>query len=218
LYADISDIYEEEAKLHSESIPHSDYTSTINYLAFCIAEINTNGYRKDWKATKREAHKAARNGIATAGLTAQAQEITDFFAEFETEDSFYRNIKSALAAKYSKVNGFVAYAPIAYQKALDTIRAKQARAAENAISQWQGTVGEKITASLELVRSYGYETDYGYQHIHLFKDSSGNIYKWSTGKCIGEKQSAQVTVSGTVKAHGEYEGVKQTVLTRCKVS
>lgn len=46
LYADISDIYQEEARLHSESIPQSNYTSTFNYLAFCIAEINANGYQK----------------------------------------------------------------------------------------------------------------------------------------------------------------------------
>lgn len=121
------------------------------------------------------------------------------------------------------MSGFVAYAPIAYQKALDEIKAKQARDTENAISQWQGTVGEKINATLEYIRTYKYEADYGLrysttQYIHFFKDGNGNIYKWSTRKCLENEIPATVTVNGIIKDHSEYEGVKQTVLTRCKVS
>jgi hypothetical protein len=63
----------------------------------------------------------------------------------------------------------------------------------------------------------------------LFVDNDGNIFKWSTSSnleyTIKDQSYSQwhildkgaiVQLSGKIKAHDEYRGQKQTVLTRCK--
>lgn len=42
-----------------------------------------------------------------------------------------------------------------------------------------------------------------------------NVYTWKTSNCLGENSIKSLT--GTVKTHTEYRGIKQTELTRCRV-
>lgn len=65
-------------------------------------------------------------------------------------------------------------------------------------------------------------------YLHKFKDEHGNIFTWKTsdplgywdehGQWVHIDEGTQVTIKGTVKEHSEYKGIKQTVLTRCKVA
>lgn len=59
-----------------------------------------------------------------------------------------------------------------------------------------------------------WETDFGTTRIYKIVDKDGNIFTWKTGNTIDE--DAEIIV-GTVKAHNEYKGVKQTEITRCKI-
>jgi hypothetical protein len=90
---------------------------------------------------------------------------------------------------------------------------KAARTAANAGSQHVGTVGkrEKFTLSIDWVKSF--ESAFGFIHIHGLRDSAGNIVIYKGSKTLGEK-GQQLIVLATVKAHGEREGVKQTVINR----
>lgn len=113
------------------------------------------------------------------------------------------------------------------------------------VSEYQGEVGKKITVKIVKSRSVSYEATYGWRtttkHIHIMKDASGNTYTWNTEKGLGydvetdsknyymidEKgtkwewhiieDDEEFMITGTVKEHKEYDGVKQTVLTRCKI-
>ena len=60
------------------------------------------------------------------------------------------------------------------------------------------------------------ETQFGLLHIYEFKDASGNTVVWksSSGKDIPESG----VVAGTVKSHEEYNGIKQTVILRAKIT
>lgn len=63
---------------------------------------------------------------------------------------------------------------------------------------------------------------YGYQYIHLFEDEKGNVYKWKTNKGLWLNNSvveldSNLKIKGTIKGHEEYNGTKQTELTRCKI-
>lgn len=105
-------------------------------------------------------------------------------------------------------------------------------AEKRAISQHIGTVGDKIQFDAVLVYSARWEqpsfsgfgtTTY---HRHILRDDAGNVYTWKTTNNLCTTQGAdnylvasqgdRVTVKGTIKAHGEYEGEKQTELTRVK--
>ena len=91
-------------------------------------------------------------------------------------------------------------------------------------SEYIGNIKERMTIDLVLNNSFGYDTDYGYTNIYEFKDKQDNVFIWKTTKCIDVDESvthrysegSTFTITGTVKDHQEYRGVKQTVLTRCK--
>lgn len=60
---------------------------------------------------------------------------------------------------------------------------------------------------------YEWESQYGVTYLHKFTDADGNVIVWRTGTYFLEPG---MTYEGkaTVKAHDEYKGIKQTVITR----
>lgn len=103
--------------------------------------------------------------------------------------------------------------------------AREARiAAEKAISQHVGEVGEKLVIKGSYVRTCSWEqpayVGYGttLMFIHIFKDADGNVFTWKTQKGIDLEYGENVDIKGTVKAHSVYKDEKQTELSRCKVA
>ena len=104
-------------------------------------------------------------------------------------------------------------------------------------SEWQLAPKKRADFELTLVNDYEYEGmsysyyDNGTRHIYTFNDGNGNCYVWRTSNSLGmwsededgyeqwveAEIGGKVTLKATVKEHGEYKGVKQTVLTRAKV-
>lgn len=102
-------------------------------------------------------------------------------------------------------------------------------------SEYLGEVGKKLSITVTLKKSFSFENTFGYHtattYIHNFEDADGNAIIWKTtnslidytypedkpGHCEAHPFTTG-TLTGTVKEHSEYKGVKQTVLTRCKVS
>lgn len=91
----------------------------------------------------------------------------------------------------------------------------------NQISQFVGQVGDKIEVKCTLTKISSYKTTFNFHTVYtdicIFKDESGNVYVWKTTSWFEACVDDQVILKGTVKEHAEYKGVKQTVLTRCKV-
>ena len=95
-------------------------------------------------------------------------------------------------------------------------------------SEYVGTVGDKIGTEATLVNVARFDTKFGTTNVYTFRDIFKNVFVWKTsGVCekveadgkslrhveVGER----VELQGTVKDHNEYKGIKQTVLTRCKI-
>lgn len=95
--------------------------------------------------------------------------------------------------------------------------------ARKAISKHIGEVGDKIDLDVILekrawfdvpsFRGYGRDTMY----VYTFRDEQGNALVWKTGKGLVYENGTKVHLAGTIKNHDEYDGEKQTTLTRCKV-
>ena len=90
-------------------------------------------------------------------------------------------------------------------------------------SEYIGEVGKRITIEAKYIRSVQWETDYGYGYWtnntmfrHIFKDMRGNEITWKTSSSIVCDEGTVGMLTGTVKEHNEYNGCKQTNLTRCK--
>lgn len=87
-----------------------------------------------------------------------------------------------------------------------------------------GAIGDKLNIQAVL---YGYnviEGAYGATTIYKFRGDDGNVYTWFSSRGVeglgsyAATHRQRVVLKGTVKSHGEYEGVKNTVLTHCKVN
>ena len=90
--------------------------------------------------------------------------------------------------------------------------------------QHVGKVGEKLIRKVKLAFTAIFETNFhakGYwtsntNYLHKFVDEAGNVFVWKTTLFLDLDRNQEVIIKGTIKAHDEYDGVKQTVLTRCK--
>ena len=154
---------------------------------------------------------------------------------FKTLDDGTREMRNEINEKYM---GIAVYAFFSAKQNHDKMVAKkiaeEERAKANAEVEYYGAVGDKFELTLTFDKSFCFEGAYGFTYIHLFHDDEGHQFKWSSSNgtykveydktadfggieyCefeIGHKY----LMKGTVKAHNEYKGVKQTVITRCKV-
>lgn len=85
---------------------------------------------------------------------------------------------------------------------------------EPSASKHQGNIGERIEFDGEVTHTADINSKYGNSTLHTFEDEAGNVYIWNTtSKTI--PVGTKCHVRGTVKDHGLYRNVKQTVLTRC---
>lgn len=140
-----------------------------------------------------------------------------------TKSSYLFNLRQIIDADYCTMRHFgllVSLIPT-YRKA----EAKRLQGTNTSSSKYVGNVGDKLSLTLTYIKSFFYESQYGTCFFHLFSDTDGNMFKWSTNKSLNFKregrsysldQGATLTLTGTVKDHEDYRGIRQTVLIRCK--
>ena len=154
---------------------------------------------------------------------------------FKTLDDGTRELRNEIHEKYI---GIAVYAMFSAKQNHDKIIAKkiaeEKRAIENAKVEYYGAVGDKFELTLTFDKSFGFEGAYGFTYIHLFHDDEGHQFKWSSSNGTYKVEYDKIAdfggieycefevghkylMKGTVKAHNEYKGVKQTIITRCKV-
>ena len=134
------------------------------------------------------------------------------------DDTYYNNLKVIVSNEYIPLNklGLLVSIPKAIDKYKEEKKRQEERERLAAESDYLGSVGEKISVNFVSGREAACcETQFGLLHIYEFKDANGNTVVWksSSGKDIPESG----TVTGTVKSHEEYDGVKQTVILRAKI-
>jgi hypothetical protein len=114
------------------------------------------------------------------------------------------------------MDGYAASMIAAYQKAVE----EELRRAQLATQGgWLGQVGDKLALVCRLVRVIPIATRYGVSHLHKFVTEEGNDVSWMSSSASYETWVGKtVKVEGKVKAHKEYQGLPETVLTFCKVA
>lgn len=115
-----------------------------------------------------------------------------------------------------KSSGFAASAVVAYSKEVEEEVKRAARKAqekaEGVGAEYLGAVKQRRAfEGLRLVKSPGFDTAYGYSFIHKFVDAEGHVVVWKTAQALTLGNTYNLV--GTVKAHEEYRGELQTVIT-----
>lgn len=158
----------------------------------------------------------------------RAEEIKAFILsdEFGGDSDYVLNLKAATAGeRVSPRNfGLLVSAPQTYARHQERtlIREKKAKLGEN--SEWVGRVaakGEKTDRrELEVTVAglYYSHGDFGTTTIYTLVDGDGNLFKWfASDDKLGDTEGARFLIKGTIKAHKEWKGTKETHLTRCAV-
>lgn len=81
-----------------------------------------------------------------------------------------------------------------------------------------GQVGDKVDLEAAFVRTRWYDTKFGTTWVHVFKDEAGNVLVWKTSRSVDLDPGDKVRIKGAIKELDEYDGVKQTILTRCRIA
>lgn len=134
------------------------------------------------------------------------------------DDTYYNNLKVIVDNEYIPLNklGLLVSIPKAIDRYEEEKKKQEEKEKLAAESNYIGNIGDKIEVNFVCGKQVACcETQFGLLHIYEFKDASGNVIVWksSSGKEIPESGK----ISGTVKAHDEYNGIKQTVILRAKI-
>lgn len=154
----------------------------------------------------------------------KAQDILSYFKNADDSSSDYiHNLKIIASEGCTSARnlGYAVSMVPSYRREVEKIEAadrrKKEQDAEKAASQFVGTVGDKLSIDVaSAICVYSSESIYGMQYLYKFVGTDNNVYMWSTSNWI-EDTDRVASVKGSVKDHEEFRGVKQTILTRCKV-
>ena len=160
--------------------------------------------------------------ITVKTYTAIAKEDAEVAVEMVKrfpDEPYYNNLKVIVENEYIPLNklGLLVSIPKAIDRYEDEKKKQEEKERLAAESDYLGSVGEKISVNFVSGREVACcETQFGLLHIYEFKDANGNTVVW---KSSSSKDIPEIgVVAGTVKSHEEYNGIKQTVILRAKIT
>lgn len=213
-----------EKDYYNSDINNIKMFSIHDILAASVESIEKHGYIKSDcpNSTKSSVLEMLHKQAETSEKSKkEAENIINWLKNLDVNIGIERDCKSLICGEYAKIKhiGKLAYMPISYKKALEQkqkeIEQSARKEAEKA-SNYVGTIGEKLTFKAEkAVLLTSYPTEYGYTYVYKFISNS-NVFVWFSSRNVEGIQDG-CTIKGTIKSHSERDGVKQTILTRCKV-
>lgn len=135
-------------------------------------------------------------------------------------NDYRENLKVIANMKYCewKHLGYLASLFMAYDKEMEREIKKMKRENERAKSQYVGEIKDRISCNISSFRELTWwENEWGMTFLYEFVTDEGNILIWKTSKWLDPEKDI-TSITGTIKAHNEFRGIKQTELTRCKVA
>lgn len=219
----------------------TNYISRDEFLKYVAETVRCFGYEKGKTGYRAEEIYEFKNGklscvnykykrqleneLEKVGFNANREEnkkmISDALAWVEKQDesnNYMHNLRTACALDYVKSVHYNLLASLfpAYNRDLEyKAKIEREKEAEKS-SEYVGKIKDRITVDVvdcKVVTSY--YTEFGITKIYKMCDASGNVYVWKT---TNEIEREKFTITGTVKDHKEFRGVKQTELTRCRVA
>jgi hypothetical protein len=214
----------------AERAPREAYVySTKELIAECLYSIRKVGFRS--KKAAREMGEEGTETSAWVGIADQKkreklypldemrpifesgeiEKVLDFIKALNPRDDFGYNLQLAVEQVYApaKMFPFVAAGVQMYLKSLEN-----AAEAATKTNEYLGTVGERsVFSGLKIVRVTPIEGHYGTTFLTCFEDDAGRSLVWFASKCPG-KVGEVFNLKATIKEHKDYNGTKQTVITR----
>jgi len=204
---------------------------TKNFLAYTAAVIDVCGWVSRGAAADNPnlaatADRVLLNMFPPTSLDEPITPEPKHHKEAADVISYFRNLKDVKndyvlncigAAHKETVNlrtiGLTASLISAYRRETIKIEEKQK---PTVVSQHIGEVGKLIEVKATFVSAHIFEGEFGMTGYHKFIDDCGNNIVWKT-KVLGLEKDDRVILSGRVKSHNEFRGIKETQITRAKI-
>lgn len=200
-----------------------DSTKDRTYLYF-------RAYHGDFRLARevvdecRDAMKEVGFDPHSEGAAKLASDALAWLDKQEARNDYMHNLKVVCAlpdTTYNRIGLLVSLFPT-YNRDLEVQAAREAEAQAESKSEFVGNPGDRIDVQVDSVWCItSWETCYGYrpETVYVWKitGTDGNIYTWKTSTYLSEDHPP-VSIKGTVKEHKVFRDVKQTEITRCKVT
>lgn len=213
-FVDCLDELSNSEKLNVQSLPK--YYDVANVLSLASDIIGKYGYVPKYTNDGRFNQNNTADYVLKLLVSGESgksniSNIINFFRELNDETAYIQDIKSALSMGYvtEKKVGMIASSILAHSKHLE----KQQRLAVELSAEYYGSVGDKVKIVGKLSTITSYDTTFGTTYIYKITCDNA-IFIWKTSIVV---MDGLYEVVGCIKEHNEYNGVNQTILTRCKV-
>lgn len=149
--------------------------------------------------------------------------IIEHYSNEETTSDFIHNVKLILSEGYmlSKDVGYISYLPEGYAKFMhkQTEKAKRFNIEKHSSFFGEEKKRYKSEPVKEMLLTRTLDTMFGAMYIYKIVLESCDVLIWKTGTYMNGNERGNVKcIDFTVKGHEEYNGIKQTEITRTKVS
>lgn len=219
------------------------YVDMKNFLSGVVAASSLYGYISKSKAREINENNNKTIVEATCDLTIRLMssknveedwkniyksDDTNTFVEEALEwiqnmdadnNSYFENLKVICSNELVELKhiGYAASLIASYQKHLLAEKKKIEAEKQNGMYHYYRNVGDKVSLQGNLACVANYDTQFGTMYVYKMIQSSC-IFVWKTSKYLGIDDSGkEVMITGKIKEQSEFRGVRQNILTRCKV-
>ena len=231
-WSEISGVVEEAERGGSGG---SDYLDLLIFLSYVACSIRLHGWKSRGQVD-RDGGGCPTSARALDGMFHKAKEcregclhpvgedhaLADKAIEWakglEPKSDFEHNLKVIATCEVlpSRGAGVAAAMIFCYKREVERTILREKKAKMFADSSYIGEVGKRQDFEVTVVGLHQIEGQYGVTNIYKLLDAAGNLLTWFASSDALEEGKAYV-LKGTVKAHEEYKGTKQTIITRCKI-
>lgn len=205
--------------------PAGDYNpeSTKNFV---IAFLEYDHRRAD--TLERKIVENYRDKFGDNSNTPEVQEavenVIEHFRNVDATSDYLHNLQVLANSDYidGRNIGYVVSMVPTYNKYIQKVIERERKAAQRAkeaeASNYLGVVGDRIEVldpSVEVITYW--ENQFGMTIRYKIIDTSGNVLMWDCSSRIESDRPVE-SIKGTIKKLDTFNGVKQTWLTRCRVT
>lgn len=179
-----------------------------------------------FNAAKR---RLSRNWTPSDEEREYAREVIEYAKNIEIKGDFNRNFQAKIRelATFRHVPepklSCLAFLPASFEKSKEIAKKREEwqKVLDGYADEYVGEVGDKLKdMKVTFTKCRKFEGYYGTTHFVEFVDEARRLLVWKTSKsdATGFSVGDKFVLSATIKAHDEYKGLKQTMITRAKLA
>lgn len=189
--------------------------STLSEVWFQLREAPHKDRFRHLRIFPTEAHKQKALDAIAFARSDQLQPSSDYEHNLKistASDAFHHGAAGVVASLLHYVDRARESELVREQRRLE----REQQRIELAESSFVGQEGERVSVRVFVVRRRVLEGQFGTSYMFRMLDGDGNLIVWfASTDAMDEERWYKLT--GTVKRHEVYEGIRQTIMTRCRV-